>query len=216
MGTTRKGSKPKASKNDPRYTDRKQLFVDAYCGPAGLNATKAAEMVGYSPGSTNKLMSDPWVLRAIEQAKEAKREEFKVENQFLVRYNYLGATIDPLDYVELFTKRITKEQLAKIPKEIRQFMHIKKSRQVIIGRDDDGPIMGLEFEVEWVSRMECIKNLCNHTGFGKPASDDTRQVTSLQEDTVRMLLEETRARDNVLDVEYEKRLLIEERKDGGS
>ena len=207
MGTSKRGTKAKASKNDPGYTDRKRLFVEAYCGPAGMNATKAAEMTGYAAGSIGKLMSDPWILRAIEQGKEEKRKEFALETRALVQYFVRGMTADPLDYLHLFSGgTIDEESLKKVPLEIRQLMHIKKVKPVLLGYDGQGeerePIIGHEYEFTFIDKLKCAEHLARHIGMFKES--DKPKETVVDEQTIAALLRERATLPSpILDVDAE-------------
>lgn len=57
-------------KTQPKLTDKQRAFVDAYCGEAHFNATKAAKLAGYS-GNRNTLNS----IGSQNLAKPAIREE---------------------------------------------------------------------------------------------------------------------------------------------
>lgn len=211
MGTSRKGTKSKASKNDPKYTDRKQLFVDAYCGPAGQNAAKAGEMTGYAPGSINKLMSDPWVLKAIEEGRLAKREEFAVEVQLLVRYFYGAMVLDPLQYARfMLGGKITYAELEKIPPEVRQYMLISKVKKNTRDYEDGTSSEEIEMEFKWVDKLKCAENLAKYVGmFADDASKKSKlEADKLQPETVRKLLDEGRTRINVLNVDAMKQQLL--------
>jgi hypothetical protein len=50
-----------------RLTPKRRRFVEAYCGEARWNATKAAELAGYKGGTRHSLEAEAWrLLRNVE------------------------------------------------------------------------------------------------------------------------------------------------------
>ena len=73
---------PTGGKGKPRWSKRKQAFVDAVL--EGHNGSEAARMAGYAPKHVNKtaygLMRDPWVSAEIAK----RREELRLRNAVTV------------------------------------------------------------------------------------------------------------------------------------
>jgi len=79
-----------------RLTTKQSLFVDAYCGPADFNATKAYKLAGYTGTSPGKqasiLLNKPQVAHAIQERLDKRRASFWLTEDDILRAIHKEAT----------------------------------------------------------------------------------------------------------------------------
>ena len=81
-----------------KLTPKQQLFVEAYCGPADFNASKAYRMAGYDKEKGNlasmpsRILNSPRVQYAINRRLESKKNTFRIKEDQILEGIYKEAT----------------------------------------------------------------------------------------------------------------------------
>ena len=176
--------------------DRQRKFVAEYT--IDYNATRAARAAGYKNPNVmgKKLLEQKGVRRAVGNIQRKNLEEAILTKEDIIKELCSIAMRDPLDMCDADGVFVI-DDMRKIPPEVRRSIDGIKVKQRY---DDEGNVIGQEFELKLVGKATAFRMLMEHMGLFAPKQHNVNIGTIDWES----LFNETKEDHDVIDVEIDK------------